>query len=44
MPLKLPEELKDIYAKVFNELKEKEFLYRLIRLTPPPTILGWGQC
>ena len=27
MPVKLPEELKDIYLNVFNELKEREFLY-----------------
>lgn len=27
MPLKLPEELEDIYTNVFNEFKEKEFLY-----------------
>ena len=27
MPIELPEELKDIYASVFNELKEREFLY-----------------
>jgi len=27
MPVKLPEELEDIYKNVFNELKEREFLY-----------------
>jgi hypothetical protein len=27
MPVKLPEELEDIYRNVFNELKEREFLY-----------------
>ncbi len=27
MPVKLPEELEDIYTNVFNELKEREFLY-----------------
>lgn len=27
MPVKLPEELEDIYINVFNELKEREFLY-----------------
>ncbi|MFC1844288.1 cyclic nucleotide-binding domain-containing protein [Thermodesulfobacteriota bacterium] len=27
MPVKLPKELEDIYKNVFNELKEREFLY-----------------
>lgn len=27
IPVELPEELKDIYTTVFNELKEREFLY-----------------
>jgi len=27
MPVKLPKELEDIYINVFNELKEREFLY-----------------
>jgi uncharacterized membrane protein YraQ (UPF0718 family) len=27
MPVELPEELKDIYSNVFNNLKEREFLY-----------------
>lgn len=27
MPVKLPDELEDIYKNVFNELKEREFLY-----------------
>lgn len=27
MPVKIPKELEDIYTNVFNELKEREFLY-----------------